>query len=298
MAKSKASAADHKIKLLKAELAEKERELGEYRNELAQINLQLETFIDQMAGELKLAALLQRTLVPSEIPTIPGFTFSNKFVASAITGGDYFDIFELEDKMRFGVIMASSSGHGMAALVLSVLLKMTAKLEAKKGMEPQDVLKTMNREIRSSLKTNDFANVFYCTIDRRRYTLSFARAGVVHGFLYKSLDDKLVRLDMKQPPIGKKTNSQYSAEILTLDPRDKFILVSDGAVRAQNKDGEIFGEDRLHESILKDQKATAHEIRNEILYQVSKHAQGKEYPNDISVLVMSVKDKVIKLRKG
>src|SRR5437868_4444078 len=129
MAKRDLRTPEQIIKDLKAELAERERELAEYRYELGAINRSLEKFLSEMANELKLAAIIQRTLVPTEIPTIPGFEFSTKFVASSLTGGDYFDIFELQDKMRFGVLMASCASHGMASLFLSVLLKLATQIE-------------------------------------------------------------------------------------------------------------------------------------------------------------------------
>jgi phosphoserine phosphatase RsbU/P len=289
---------EQKIKMLEQELAEKERELLSFRGELNKINAQLEKFISQLAHELKLAALIQRSLVPTEIPTIPGFEFSTKFVASSLTGGDYFDIFELEDKMRFGILLANSSGHGMASLFLSVLLKLTTNIEAKKGMEPNDVLIRMTKEIQANLKADDLANVIYMVIDRRRYDLAFSRAGGGFAYLYKYPEDKLVRLDSAESAIGKDTKAQFKVETLHLDPRDKLILLSEGIGKAQNPAGEQFGEDRVIHHVMKNIHSTPHELRNEILYQVTHFADGREYPQDLSVLVMGVKDKVIKLRKG
>jgi len=87
--------------------------------------------------------------------------------------------------MRFGIMMASSSGHGMASLLMSVLLKMTTQIEARKGMAPEQVLKGMTEEIQSKLNNNDRANVFYAVVDRRRFELSYSSSGGVLAFLYK-----------------------------------------------------------------------------------------------------------------
>ena len=91
-----------RISELEAELADRERDLTVFREELARANSQLERFIKQISQELKMASLIQKALVPTEFPNIPGFEFSTKFVPSVISGGDYFDIFEHEDKFRFG----------------------------------------------------------------------------------------------------------------------------------------------------------------------------------------------------
>ena len=270
MAKKESRDPEFRVRQLELELAEKEQELVAFKAELGKINTELEKFISQMAGELKMATLIQRSLVPTEFPSIPGFEFSTKFVASSLTGGDYYDIFELEDKMRFGILIANCSGHGMAALFLSVLLKLTTQIEARKGMNPNDVLSHMTRELQNNLKDADQANVFYAVADRRRYVLNFARAGHVLAFLYKYSDDKIIRLETGDPAIGKKSAGTFKFEEVSLDPRDKLILVSEGIVKAVNEANEPFGEDRLFETILKNPRSGCHDLRNEIFFQVSK----------------------------
>ncbi|MEK7356718.1 MAG: hypothetical protein AAB250_09725, partial [Bdellovibrionota bacterium] len=80
-----------RISELESELADRERDLSVFRDELAQANTQLERFIKQISQELRMASLIQKSLVPTEFPNIPGFEFSTKFVPSPISGGDYFD---------------------------------------------------------------------------------------------------------------------------------------------------------------------------------------------------------------
>jgi sigma-B regulation protein RsbU (phosphoserine phosphatase) len=298
MAKKDARTSEQIIKQLQLEIEGKERELNEYRDELAKINVILEKFINQLGGELKLAALIQQSLVPTEIPAIPGFEFSTKFVASPLIGGDYFDIFEMQDKMKFGVLMAHSSGHGMASLFMSVLLKLTTQIEAKKGLEPDEVFKHMAKEIQQNIKESDSANVFYAVINRRDYSLNFSCSGSVQAYAYNYAHDKLVRLDSTQSPIGKKSKLDFKVEMISLEPRDKLILTTDGVAKAKNKTEKEFGEEKLHQLILKDPRVSCHDLRNEILFQTSKWADGQDYPQDISVLIMEVKDKVIRLRRS
>lgn len=298
MAKKDARTPDQKIKQLEMELEDRERELLAFRKELGDVNVQLEKFINQMSNELQLASLIQRSLVPTEIPTIPGFEFSTKFVASPISGGDYFDIFELEDKMRFGIIMANSSGHGMASLFLSVLLKLTTQIEARKGLDPSEVSNNMTKEMQGAVNAKDTTNLFYGVIDRRRYTLTYSKAGNINSYIYNREQDKLVRLEATQGPIAKSSKPNQKSETISLDPRDKLIVTSEGLTKALNRSDEAFSEDRLFEHILKNPGAKCHDMRNEILFQLEKFTNGRDYIQDLSILVMEVKDKVIKLRKG
>jgi sigma-B regulation protein RsbU (phosphoserine phosphatase) len=288
----------NRIRELEAELVERERDLGVFRDELARANVQLERFIKQISQELKMASLIQKALVPTEFPNIPGFEFSTKFVPSPISGGDYFDIFEHEDKFRFGIVIANSSGYSMSALFLSVLLKMTGQLEARKGTPPDRILELMARELVPTVQSSDQANVFYAVIDRRSFELTFSGAGRMIVLLHGYATGKLQRLEWQAEAFGHAFRSELKSETISLGPRDRVILCSEGAIRAMNAKGEAFGEDRLYKAILAAPRLGVHELRNEILYQIERFTQGKDLPQDVTVVVTEVKDRVIKLAKS
>ena len=121
------------IQDLESQVKTKSLEVMTYRQELQKFSQKLDSLMSQIAGDSQLLAQVQKVLVPTEIPRIPGFEFSRKFVFGSQSGGDYFDIFEHEDKFRFGVLVACSSGYAMSALFLSLILKVSHILEAKKG---------------------------------------------------------------------------------------------------------------------------------------------------------------------
>lgn len=287
-----------RIRELEAELNERTRDLAIFREELARANAQLEKFIQQISQELKVAGMIQKALVPTEFPNIPGFEFSTKFVPSPVSGGDYFDIFEHEDKFRFGIVVASSSGYSMSALFLSVLLKMTGQLEARKGAAPEKILELMGKELVPNIHTNDQANVFYGVVDRRSFDLSYSCAGQMVALLWTNESNKLQKLDVRSESFHKDFRGEIKSAKVSLNPRDRLIICSEGVLKAQNLKGEVFGEERLFKSILGSPKGGVHELRNEIFYQIEKFAQGKDLPGDVTVVVTEVKDRVLKLAKS
>lgn len=287
-----------RIRELEAEILEREKDLAVFRDELNRANGQLEQFIKQIAQELKIASLIQKALVPTEFPNIPGFEFSTKFVPSPISGGDYFDIFEHEDKFRFGIVLASSSGYGMSALFLSVLLKMTGQLEARKGTPPDRILEMMAKELVPTIQAADRANVFYGVFDRRSFEMTYSGVGGMVGLLLNYGTGKLQRLEWEPSPFQVGFNSTLKSKTLSLGPRDRVILVSEGAIKALNPKGEAFGEERLYKAVLAAPRLGVHDLRNEIFYQIERFTQGRELPHDITVVVAEVKDRVIKLAKN
>jgi sigma-B regulation protein RsbU (phosphoserine phosphatase) len=293
-----------RIHELETEVAAREKDLAVFRSQLAQANKTLEGLISRVAEEVKTAALIQKVLVPTEFPNIPGFEFSTKFVPSPISGGDYFDIFEHEDRLKFGVVLASSNGYGMSALLLSVLLKVTGQNEAKRGLSPEKLLQAIASELEPSFgsgpKGQDRANVFYATIDRRNLQMNYSTAGLLFGAVLRSGDKAIERLKSADGAIEKGWHlTEGTLHTLSLEARDRVILVSGGAIAAKNPKGETFGEDRLIRAITAHSAntgaASIHDARNEILYSVEKHANGQDLPQDVTVVVFEVKDRVIRL---
>ena len=287
-----------RVRELEIELADRERDLATFRDELSKANTQLERFIKQIGQELKMASLIQKALVPTEFPNIPGFEFSTKFVPSPIAGGDYFDIFEHEDRFRFGIVLASSSGYSMSALFLSVLLRMTGQLEARKGTPPNQILDLMAKELVPAIQSSEKASVFYGVIDRRGFELTYAGAGRVIALHFSYTTSKVQRLEWETLPFAKDFAGGIKSDTLSLNPRDRLILCTEGVVQALNPKGEAFGEERLYRAVLAAPRLGVHELRNEILYQVEKFASGRDLPHDLTVVVTEVKDRVIKLAKG
>ncbi len=286
---------------LRSELADREKDLAYFRLQLNQANLRLEDLIRQLQQELRVAQAIQKTLVPTELPHIPGFELSSKFVPSLISGGDYFDIFEHNDKFRFGVLVASSSGHSMSALFLSVLLKLTGRLEARQGAKPDKVLSQMIAELNPGLTETSKADVFYAVVDRRSYDMSYCRVGEGASLLQLAQNGDVQVLKACAGPIVPGFSQSLNSEVVSLNPKDRLVLCTRGVLEAKNPEGEDFGLERLLKSLREvtggESLAGVHELRNHILYSVQQFQQGQELSRDLTVLVLEVKDRVIKLAK-
>jgi sigma-B regulation protein RsbU (phosphoserine phosphatase) len=272
--------------------------LKRFREELGKANQRLEGLIARLHQEVKLAHVVQKILVPTEFPHIAGFEFSTKFFPSHVSGGDYFDIFEHEDRARFGIIVSSSSGHAMSALLLSVLLKMTGQLEAKRGSDPHLVLKDMHEQLKEHMTAQDTADIFYALIDRRNYEMRYVRSGNVIALHQNSSTGEVQALDSGLGPVAAEFAAPADSGVVALNPRDRVVLCTRGVIEATNAQGESYGMERVTRSFLTGPKRGVHELRNHILFEVHKFAQGTEPIRDQTLVVLEVKDKVIKLAKS
>jgi sigma-B regulation protein RsbU (phosphoserine phosphatase) len=286
-----------RIDELKQELVQRDLELKRYRFELQKTNTQLEKFIVDMGQELKLAGLIQKLLSPTEIPNIPGIEFSTKFLPGMKSGGDYFDIFEHDDRLKFGIILSSSSGYTMSALFLSVLMKLSAQIEARRGMDPDKVISLMASEIVPHIQKQDTASLFYGIVDRRNYELKYSSVGNIAGLLQVQGQDQPSWLEPSAGQLKKDFNERPLAHTIPLGPRDRLILCTEGIWTAPSTAGETFGKDRLVKTLIRAPRSGVHDLRNEILFQVEQFTQAQEPHRDQTVVVTEVKDKVIKLAK-
>lgn len=282
---------------LELEIEQKDKDLSVYRNELIRTNQVLEGMIAQMANELKYATLIQKALSPTELPHIGGVEFSNKFVPGTKFGGDYFDVFEHEDKFRFGVVLSSASGYAMSALFLGILIKLAGQIEARRGLEPNKVLQLVAKDLTPNSQSKDHASLFYAVVDRRSFEVHYSLVGGISGFLQQAGKEQVIPLTSQAPAMTSGWSHEVESQKISLEQKDRLILATEGITQATNPQGEPFGAERLLKSILRAPKQGVHELRNEILYQVEQFTQKKNPMRDQTVMVVEVKDRVIKLAK-
>ncbi len=294
---SKLNVLEKKIIELEKELALKEQDLLRYKSELTKANKTLEKMIQQVSHELKTAHLIQKVLVPTEYPNMTGVEFSTKFIPGFKKGGNYFDIFEHEDKLKFGILLSNSSGYAMSALFLSVLLKLAGQMEARKGLPPDKVIDAMAKEIQIQMQDQDQTNIFYGVIDRRSFQMDLCQVGDNVVIIINGETGKLKILEPKNAALSKKFNEPIQLQSIYLNPKDRLVICSQGLLKASDISGESFGLDKLTNSILKAPASGVHELRNEILYQIEKFTENNENAEDITLIVTEVKEKVLKLAK-
>lgn len=287
-----------RIEELEQEIAAKDAELAQTRLRLNAANARLEQIIDQISQELKMAGKIQKLLAPVEIPHIQGFEFSTRFVPGMKSGGDYFDIFEHKDKMRFGVVVASCSGYAMSALFLSVLIKISSRMEARSGLEPHEMVTLLGKELTADMQLKDRAQLFYGVVDRRDFVLRYCSMGQIKAYIQLNGQDALTPLEISGPSLSKDFNTQPQTATLSLNPKDRLILCTEGISQAKSSRGEVWGEERLIDAIRSAPRTGVHELRNEVLYRCEAFTGLSEPDRDQTLLVLEVKDKVIKLAKN
>lgn len=274
---------------LQNELQLKNEEISIYRQELIKFSQRLDNLMFQMASDTDLISQIHRVLVPTELPQFPGFEISRKFSYGSKSGGDYFDLFEHEDKMKFGVLVASSSGYAMSALFLSFVLKVSHILEAKRGAAAHEILQKIGDDLKNSAGEKDFTHAFYAVINRRNYKMEFCSVGQITGY-YLVKGRAALLLKSTDKPFGSSFSAQLKSTTIELEPKARVCILTNGIT-------DVLGNERILNILSDFVNKDVHDLRNELLFEAER-VTGKEIPDrDQTVVVLEVKDKVIKLAK-
>ena len=195
---------------------------------------------EDMKDSLRIAADIQRGMIPHEMPEVPGFTISAFQESSYQVGGDYYDIIDLGDG-RFWLIVADVTGKGYpAALTVANLYAMLHTLAS--TMEQFERLPAfINHALTKTMTQGRFVTAFMAEITKGSNRLRWFNAGHTPSIL--ATEDEMRLLESNGPPFGVMEESTIDVKEETLSDGDLLAAYSDGIseLRAKENDEEMFG---------------------------------------------------------
>lgn len=273
---------------LEEQLKLKSAEVITYRQELKKFSQKLDELMIQLSDESHILSSIQKIFIPTELPKVPGYEFSRKFVYGTEKGGDYFDIFEHENKFKFGVLVSSASGYAMSALFLSLILKYSSQMK-EKTVETHQILQKIASELAPLAGSKDQSSVFFALFDRRDCHLSFCNVG--NNIAFKINSTGVVnKLSSGFDPISQVFNANLNSIQIEFESKDRICILTEGIL-------EILSESEICQIIEETRKVTVHDLRNELLFRAQKKSGLSEPKRDQTVVVIEAKDQVIKLAK-
>lgn len=217
----------------------------DFANRLAQtVSLALEN-ARLFAAERTIADRLQSALLalPDEVP---GITFAHTYRAAtdaSRVGGDFYDLFELNNGL-VGVLIGDVAGKGLDAAVLTSLVKNSVRAHAsERGKAPERILELTNEIVHKATPTEAFVTVFLGILDCRDGRLVYSNAGHTTAAVRRS-DGTVARLSVTGPMLGAFAGVQFSQAETRLEGDDLLLLYTDGLTEARGSEG-LYGEERL-----------------------------------------------------
>lgn len=185
--------------------------------------------IGELAREHRNAVMLQRSLLPGKVVSMPGVTVAARYLpARDEIGGDWYDTIELP-RDRVGIAIGDVVGHGVAAAALMGQLRTSMRAYALDGNGPARTLELVDRYARS-LREDALATAAYAVLDMQRCTITLASAGHLPPVIVSAAGETHVPEVVPAPPIGAFGFKQCREQELKLEPGDTLLFYTDGLI--------------------------------------------------------------------
>ena len=258
-------------------------------DEIMQIRRGLEEH-DQLISiqqDLQTAREIQQAILPKTFPPFPDrkdFDIFAAMNAAKEVGGDFYDFFMI-DNDRIGFVIGDVSGKGVPAAIFMAVSRTIIRATGLKGMPTDECMNYVNNLLCSESVSSMFVTVFYGILNTATGELDYVNAGHNPPYLLNSTGFKSVELT-KGTVLGGIEHFIYRSLKLHLAPGDILYLYTDGVTEAFNRQGELFGDERLEALLTANLKADHKEIIKTVLAAVAEYASGIPPSDDITMMAI------------
>ena len=205
--------------------------------------------IDQ---DLQDAHEIQRILLPTNAPDVPGYQISGINVPARQVSGDYYDYIRIDDGCC-GVAIADVSGKGVAASLIMAMCRSVLRGQALGQHSPAAALRMVNAQLFPDIKEDMFISMAYVVIDRDSPAIRLCRAGHDAPLLYSARSGSVSKINPPGMALGIDSGGVFNRVCadfsVTLETDDCLILYTDGVTEALDSHGEEFGMTNVIQSI-------------------------------------------------
>jgi phosphoserine phosphatase RsbU/P len=205
--------------------------LAEKSAEVNRVNKRLQAAYHQIDQELELARRIQESFLPQSFPEVPHVRFAVHYQPCGRVGGDFYDVFRLDER-HIGLYIADAMGHGVPASLLTIFVKKSVRAKEITGQSyrlvpPGELMQRLNRDmIDQALSEHPFITMVYLLLDFHTGALTLARAG--HPYPIYVPREGPPRLWQIEGSLLGVFDTQYAVQTVQLQPGDKVLLYTDG----------------------------------------------------------------------
>ena len=207
---------------------------------------------ERIEQELRVARLIQQTLLPKHVPDVAGYQLAAYYQPAREVGGDFYDFLEL-DEDHLGLVVGDVTDKGVPAAIVMATTRTMLRASAQRLDSPGEVLKRVNDVIVRDIPPNMFITCLYAILDLKSGLLRYANAG--HDLPYRRRSTShgagggagggAEELRATGMPLGLLPGMSYEEKEIILQRGDTVLFYSDGLVEAHDPHREMFGFPRL-----------------------------------------------------
>ena len=242
--------------------------------------------------DLSLASDVQLTLLPQEMPVLPGLDLDARYLAAQKVGGDLYDVIPLGGG-RLGVAVADVAGKGISASLLMAICRTLLRTIAPRHDSPARVLAEMNRALVPDLRAGRFITMAYAVVDPAADTVTLARAGHELPLLARPGTPGAAAscefVGSEGMPLGLVDPDTFAALVADttrpFGPGSVLLLYTDGVTETPNAEGREFGTARLADVVRAHAHLPVRGLNDQLMAEVGRFGTG-ELRDDCTLLAI------------
>ena len=266
------------------DLTEKNKQLQTAYDELKAAQAQL-VEKERLERELQVAADIQLSILPDELPKVDGFNFGARILPARQVGGDLYDVFLLKDE-KVGVVIGDVADKGVPSAIFMARAHALIMAEADMGLTAGEVMRVVNRHITRLQKSTQFVTVLYGILDLKTREFSYARAGHEPPLLLHP-DGTVERIPHSSGmALGLWDAITLDERTLILPQGSTFLLFTDGLTDCRDTHGEPFGLQRIKETLGDLSNVNAQQACDHLLETLMNFQDGSKQDDDVTLVAI------------
>lgn len=272
------------IKYLHDSLVYMQNSLSTYIHELRETTIAKE----RIESELSIAHEIQMGMLPKIFPPYPD---RNDIDLHAVlqpakeVGGDLYDFFINDEHLYF--VIGDVSGKGVPASLFMAITRSLFRTLSQQTLSPAEIITQMNNSISNNNESNMFVTLTIGILDLKTNKLKLCNAGHNPPILIRP-DGSISFLEFKTHFfVGILEDFKYTDEEITLEKGSKLFLYTDGVTEAENASKELYGNEKLLETLSANNSSDVCTMVNAVVQSVADHVQGAEPSDDLTILLIS-----------
>ena len=237
--------------------------------------------------QLKIASELQRRYNNTCV-SLEGYDIFCRTHTANETGGDYYDIINLNDGC-LGIVIGDVSGHGIAAALIMSETRAYLRAFAKSESDPAVLISKINNELVNDLQVGYFVTLLIARLNYKDNLIDYVSAGHESAYMMDSDGNTIKVLESNGIPLGIKENFNYkTSEQIKVEPGNLILFFTDGIPDSPINKQTRFGYDNIIGLVKENRKKTSENILDELFKTVRKNTNGDGLHDDLTGIICKV----------
>ncbi|HXD08798.1 MAG TPA: PP2C family protein-serine/threonine phosphatase, partial [Anaerolineales bacterium] len=239
---------------------------------------------ERLETEVQLARQIQQTFIPEFLPSFENWELAARWKTARQVGGDFYDVFDLPNNC-LGLFIADVADKGVPAALFMALTRTLVRAAVIESVSPAEALSRVNELLVPDTRQGMFVTAVYAVLDMNNNQLTYVNAGHNPPLWVKN-SGGIQRLTRTAIALGAFSNNPVTESTIQLESGDNIFFYTDGLTESFNNEGEFYGEERLTDSILTSQYASAHELMDAVEKSLLDFVQDMPPADDLTMLVL------------